>query len=234
MNQTALRLAAAAFLGIAVSPSHADTVRISNWVGGVYQAVDPTIAGPGRFGVNQFVGTRGPDANPANNDSFFTYCVELTQSFHFNTTYRDYFQQANGSAQGFTLAQASMLSKLYSVATPASVDTLQERVAFQLAVWELMYDTVAPRGVTRSDLSNRGLFYVEAGSDSATQTLANDWVSAAMAYTGPIKYTVAKLHSETAQDFITYSQVPEPGSVALMLAAFGAMGLVSRRRSGQG
>lgn len=199
----------------------ADAVTITGFQWGSSD-IDTSMSGT--VSVGQFKGT-------LNGNAFVTYCTDLHETFNWNTPYTNYFPAANGSTYGFTAAQALTLGKLYTVAD-AQVDTRDESVAFQLAVWEALYDsTYEVRNV-----AGRGSFYVESGGNLAQKTLANAWLAQASAL-GSSQFNVTRLASVDApqrndghQDFILVNRVPEPQTHALMLAGLGAMALVARRR----
>lgn len=154
--------------------------------------------------------------------SFYTLCVELSQPFA--PLPNTYTPEANGSANGFTAAQADGLARLFQVSNfqssnGGSVDTDMEFIALQLAAWNVMYDTDAD--VTM------GSFRL-ASNNNGANGLANQWLSAAAALSGTT-FTVGKLHSPTEQDLVT--SVPEPSTYALMLAGLAGMGFVARRRA---
>ena len=204
---------------LASAGAAADTVTITDFKWGS-SSIDTSLSAT--VSVGQFKGL-------LNGNEFVTYCTDLFETFNWNTSYSNYFVAANGSADGFTLAQADLLGKLYTVAN-ALVDTTDESVAFQLAVWEALYD--APIHDVGS-----GNFRVESGGNANQQALANAWLAQAEAL-GSSQFNVARLASVDAvgandgqQDFIVVSRVPEPATTALLLAGFAGLGLSMRRRS---
>ena len=201
--------------------ARADAVTITGFQWGSSD-IDTSLSGT--VAVGQFKGTH-------NGNAFVTYCTDLYESFNWNTPYINYLPVANGSTYGFTAAKADTLGKLYTVAS-AQVDTADESVAFQLAVWEVLYDNA----FQVRDVSGRGHFYVQSGGAMGQQTLANGWLAQASAL-GSSQFSVMRLASVDApglndgrQDFILVNRVPEPQTHALMLAGLGAMAFVTRRR----
>ncbi|MGH7242255.1 MAG: PEP-CTERM sorting domain-containing protein [Phycisphaerales bacterium] len=153
--------------------------------------------------------------------NFSTFCIEVTQHVGFGGTY-DYFQNtvANGPYPAdinFNLpmggTKAGQLAELFG----RQYNTLATNTdfgAFQMAVWEIVYDN-------GSDV-NSGVFQIR--NAATEQALANTWLSS-IDGSGPIMGGLFALSSAEAQDQI----VPGPGSFAL--AGFGGLVAARRRRS---
>jgi hypothetical protein len=191
----------------------------------------------------------------------YTYQAELGgDSFVQGHTYTNsYSLIETGSAGGFNAVQADLLGKLYTVADSGTqkVDTKKESVAFQLAVFEIIYDN--PAGQINSSLPGAGNFRALApfaAAEAAEVTLADQWVAAAKAATVS-SFTVQKLVSVThdvvhttevndhtvtttttvpgTTDFLYVTAgaplvVPEPSALLLMASGICAIGFVGRRR----
>jgi len=147
------------------------------------------------------------------------FCFELTQYFSFGVSYPGY------SAVNPSNAQFDLLSRLFTEAFAHALDSTQNSAAFQLAVWEILYDP-SPTSLTS------GAFHVtDDHGNSATVTAATNLLNNLPA-TGT--YTITWLQSADNQDFIfgtqTLREAPEPSM--LFLAGFGvaAMVLMLRRR----
>jgi hypothetical protein len=221
---TMRRTLVAAAATLAMGAAAADTVRITGLTYG-YASIDTTLTG--------YVAT-GQMQGQHNGASFTTYCTDVFENVYLNTTYSDYFVAANGSTYGFTHQQADLLGRLYTVAdngTTSRVDTTNESVAFQLAVWELLYETSGSYNVTG------GNFYAQGGGNSTQRSLANSWLASAASLVDS-QFSVARLASVATpnsaghQDLILVGAVPEPSSYVLMLAGLSAVGFVVRRRRG--
>jgi hypothetical protein len=123
-----------------------------------------------------------------------------------------------------------LLGKLYTVADnggSARVDTLNETVAFQLSVWEIINETSSTLRVSGS---NKGAFFAESGATASQLALANEWLEA-VGETRSSAFSVTRLHSDGHQDMLSVTAVPEPSTYAMLLAGLGAMGFISRRRA---
>jgi PEP-CTERM motif len=197
------------------------TVRMTGFSQG-HAVANVSMDDAGNIGVGQLKGT-------LDGTSFLTYCTDLFQSFQWNRDYT-YTYAGTDTANGLTGSQADRLGKLYTIA--GDVTNTQESVAFQLAVWELLYDTPPANVLT-------GNFQRISGGTSAQLALANDWLTDVMAPSTTSAFHAQRIHSSIAQDFVVFtakpqpnrliSDVPEPAGIALVGLALAAMVAVHRR-----
>jgi hypothetical protein len=153
-----------------------------------------------------FVGT-------LSHDSVVFWCAELGQTFSFGADY-DYAVSLpdNGA---FTA-----LGQLFNAAFGGALTDAAHSAAFQLAIWEILYDS-------DRNLTAVGGFRVTSGN-AATVALAQSFLDS---MTSNDNYDIILFSNGQHQDFITTYKVPEPMSLALLGAALLAMVLVTRRRS---
>lgn len=163
--------------------------------------------------------------------SFLAYCIEPAQPNAPTSLGAQTY-----TVGSFSGGQATLLQGLFS-STYGTVQTANDKAAFQLAVWEITRETAATLDVSL----NQGSFYLRPASSStaAQQTaatlsaLANSYLSAAQSYQGSPLYTLTRLTSAAYQDLVVaapVTAVPEPQTFALLLGGLGLVGVVARRR----
>ena len=151
--------------------------------------------------------------------SFETYCVDLYQHIGFGETYTDY--TLPNTTHTFANSNAYVdLGRLYATAGPIN-DAVHE-AAFQIAVWEIAYETS-----NLYDLGSGSAKFSGGSADtSGALTLASGWLSS---LTNGAHPSIAVLDSREHQDMI-YAPVPEPETYSLLLGGLAVIGFVARRR----
>ena len=112
------------------------------------------------------------------------------------------------------------LNRLYNEAHASIVNDAINSAAFQVAVWEIVYDT--PVGLS---LSNGNFF---SSGPSAVTGVAAGWLNNLSSYSAG-GYVVSAWTSPAQQDVILFTAVPEPATYSLVLLALGLMGFHARR-----
>lgn len=208
-----LLLAAAAVTVMAATvPAKADILGTTGYNSGAQVfglSLDGNASSPNAGG---FAGTW-------NSGDIVFWCIELTQFFGFGGNYSDYVASAPDNPT-FT-----MLGQLFHEAYGAATADAQHSAAFQLAIWEIVYD---------GDLDlHAGGFHVTSG-DAATIAIAQGWLAALGNFTD--NYNLVLLHSDSHQDFVTFGKpfdritVPEPSPLALLAVGLLALVVVGRVR----
>ncbi len=200
-------IAACCAIGV-TAPSQAGTLILTNFIGpgGAYhQGVDVTVPTYGGQ-AGGFVGTF--DGSPIQ-----VWCFELTQTFNWGVSYTYTIG---------TPANEALLSALFQEAYGAAITSAMNSAAFQLAIWEILYDP----GL---DLFS-GTFHTNRVGNT-TDALAQTWLAGLGGFTD--KGDIILYHNGDHQDFIGRrppSDLPEPGPLALIGAGLVAMLYSVRRR----
>lgn len=190
-------------------------------------SLDPTgfVVGSQTFGlsVGGIVRAGGFEGTWNAQDIVF-WCIELTQYFSFSGVYTDY----GVSSPDDTIM--TLLGQLFAEAAADSTKDEKHSAAFQLAIWEIVYDSGS------LDLGSGAFRVLNDNGHGATVQLAQEWLDGLSEFEDT--YALYLLRSPRSQDFVTFgrpfeqgSRVPEPGSLALLgLAIFAMAGVHLRRR----
>jgi hypothetical protein len=211
------------------------------------------------LGVSGLSGTFTTSNDPIG-DSFTLWCLEVfapTANFGEAASYTQNTPGLAGYSTAFTASQTSRLTNLFAKEMSAygaiGGTSVLQSAATQLAVWEILYDTTSGFGdLTGNLLEQAGLKDTNgfwAGSLAGARTEAESLLAGIDSYNGSAwNITMNSLNnggSKTGlQDFLYVSvsagcsevtcgpvtNVPEPGSVALLGAGLMAVGFVHRRR----
>lgn len=227
---------AAAVFAVGACSAHAFTVSrgasvtLTGWAygnGNVVQATTPVGNYSGYAGA--FGGSLGGTAYDA--ASFLTYCIEVEEHFSFGsqpmTGYQvvsgaTYFEQRRGDA-----GIADEIGALLTYADTVPVATAAASTALQLAIWNLVYDgdrTLAAGSFADTSGWRDAATLLLAGSDTVTTS----------------SYDIYALEKAGSQDFLlavqrptsaitVVSDVPEPGTLALVAAALGGVAMLRYR-----
>lgn len=157
--------------------------------------------------------------------TYDTYCIDPLQALRFGDLYRSFTMVGAiaGDSMSFTPAQLERINKLYESSYDAGRQSADASAAFQLAIWEILYDS-------NLDITE-GNFFTITGSNP-TDTSAEVLELTQGMLLGLDERSVGnwefhRLVNPVIQDQLLASRVPVPSSVLLL--ALGLFGLIKRR-----
>jgi MYXO-CTERM domain-containing protein len=170
--------------------------------------------------------------------TLITYCTDLLENTSKNTNRFDLVNTADAPSPAMGQARADALSDIYVFAAGAHTDGSADRdfaAAFQVAIWEIVYDFDSSNG--RSSLD------VESGDFEAYKTNGSSLSSAVLGHLetlfdaigtiglGAEQTGLYALVNDGVQDqLIEMAVVPLPGAAAMGLAGLAGLAGTRRRR----
>jgi hypothetical protein len=227
MTRFHLKSLVLAVLSLGAASAQADTVTLPGYAFGAPLAVTVNVTGLTVGTVNEGAGAFTTSVNGG--ASFLSYCIDLTQPVAVGGAADSSYTRVDGGSYSFANpGAAASLSKLFTFAG-SLVNSNSTSAAFQLAVWEIIYES--PTNAYAMGAGN-AVFGVQDARETATLTLADSWLNAlsTTSATAPISI----LSSANSQDLVyggATAPIPEPSTYALMIAGLAGLGFVARRRA---
>lgn len=207
--------------GPANSASNAANSRTMGWqVNSIGTTVIQDIAG-------QFGGTK---VEAGLTKPFAAYCTELNQGFNPFPTGSLTYDVVNGATY-FSATVYDRVGRLYS--ENIVFDTAEKNAAFQIALWETIYETTTTLAVGDGNLAGSADFRTVAGgtATAATFALAQTYLNNIATTTfDKSKVAIVVYTNPTSQDLIV--AIPESSTYMMMfggLLAIGALGAYRAR-----
>lgn len=220
-----------ACLVLGAAQAHATLVDFQGFANGS-RTVNFALSSP-NITTSGFTAAGGFNTMLDNTKLVTSYCIDLYEFLSFSDPAYTNYNLVDGSLHAFKNTRADTdIGKLFSAGHLVNNATTQ--AAFQIAVWELAYETSTAYDVT----SGSARFFGGSAADpGGALSLASAWLSQLSSITNTADVQV--LESVTQgnlaghQDQVFVNRVPEPSSVALAVAALLGLGFVTRQRQSQ-
>lgn len=187
------------------------------------------------------------DEKTAPHDYVQTFCIDIEDTFAWNTWYDgislvDLATAPDTTAGPMGSERAGYLATLFDLHWNATdLASPMNASAMQLAVWEIVDEfntnpdgpegeSILPASWSVSPGAGQGLFYVSSGDDLGAIGVANSWlgeVATAGTSSWAGSYIGVQSNKEAVQDFVI---VPIPGAVLLGVLGLSVAGVRLRRR----
>lgn len=157
------------------------------------------------------------------------YCIDILQTISFGTLYSDYTTTSLVSDGQITAVRKGEIAQLFHGFYTTSLTSSAKSAAFQLALWEILFETGSTLNVDGGDLANRGVTYAKIPNTPAgVVLLADTWLGGLGSFSTDLGgFTTYR--SPEHQDQISFRPVPEPPTWALVFLGLGTLGFMARR-----
>jgi hypothetical protein len=205
------------------------TVSYTNTVNPSHSRTDYTSTGMSIF--TKTFQTAGE--NPQLGSTFYAFCVDLNQTVSWGETNTyslvnpaNIPQPADNPDQPMGAAKANLLTHFFSAYYSSLFDGISDfndRAAFQLAVWEIVYEDSGSYNMSTGNLKATGTALAR-----ANELLGGSWQDSStnLSLVGLSHIPTGQLGGD-GQDFVTV--VPAPGAAVLIGLGLSVIGWLKRR-----
>ena len=186
------------------------------------------------------VNLTGPDSLPSDSylvgdGSYLAFCLDLANGFPYASALYSAVSLDSAPVPGAppnpgTPMGADKAEYIADLLNSNSYTTAADAAAMQIAIWEIIYDTVQTNPSTWNVSDSSGNFYLDtttnAYGESTIAGLANTLLSGLSQATSFSAYTALSDGSKNAQDFVL---VPVPAAVILGILGLGVVGIKLRK-----
>jgi hypothetical protein len=228
----ALALPSAASAAVIITSISYDSGSLTGTIRNTATGLKIVNASVGRFKLS------GTDSATLKAVQFLSYCVDITQYIHTGSYQTPALSTLVSNPLSGSKLTTGRLNQLVALVENAELlvnaatggDKRDKAAALQLAVWEIIYES----STGASYNINNGKFYVT-GTSAHARSIANDWLGkisdgAANAWHAQPNKQVNLLSNPRNQSQIYLGPVPEPGTWSMLIAGFGLIGGLARRR----
>ena len=228
MNCTLLKTLIATTMVCGAAQAQAVTLDFLGFANGS-QSVNYALSAP-NTPVSGFTQAGGFSAVLNGGPTFTTYCIDLYESIRFSDAAYTNYNLVDGSLHAFANSRADQdIGKLFSAGHVVNNATTQ--AAFQIAVWELAYETSSLYDLG----SGAARFFGGTAASSGALTLASSWLASLGSVTNTVDVqtleSIDTLRVAGHQDQVFAAPIPEPSTYALLAGGLMAVGFMARRRA---